>query len=82
MLKNQKLLNLQTSNTLPIYLYILYIVIFLLCYDVTGPAMITKITPNERTVTVKQDSSLILECIAQGYPTPSIKWFKNVSVFL
>ncbi|XP_054289217.1 neogenin-like [Macrosteles quadrilineatus] len=45
--------------------------------QVKSAARITSFSPSEKSVNIRKGSSLTLECIAQGYPTPSIKWFRN-----
>uniref|UniRef100_A0A1B6HW17 Ig-like domain-containing protein n=1 Tax=Homalodisca liturata TaxID=320908 RepID=A0A1B6HW17_9HEMI len=44
---------------------------------VNSPAKIVSISPNDSFVTIKQTGTLTLICIAEGFPTPSIKWFRN-----
>jgi len=44
--------------------------------QVKSSAQIVSVSPSEKKV-IRKGSPLTLECIAQGYPTPSIKWFRN-----
>ena len=52
---------------------ITYANMYTICLD----APIIHITPSESPYSTKVGPRFLLHCLAEGYPSPSVQWFKN-----